>query len=102
MQFRIISQGQALGNATTDMNRKRRAEIMIEIDRTIVYTRRYPRQARWCEGCAAEVEMVTAFEAAQLARVSSFTLFSKAEGGEIHSTVTPEGVLLLCLNSLSG
>ena len=74
---------------------------MIEIDRTVVFTHRYTRQTRWCKGCAAEVEMITAFEAARLARVSSYTIFAKAAEGEIHSTVTPEGVLLLCLNSLS-
>lgn len=74
---------------------------MIEIDRTIVYGRRYAKQTQWCDGCAAEVEMITAFEAARLAGVSSYTIFSKAEEGEIHSTVTPDGVLLLCINSLS-
>ena len=74
---------------------------MIEIDRTIICTRRYARETHWCEGCAAEVEMITAFEAARFARVSSYTIFSKAEEGEIHSTVTPDGVLLLCINSLS-
>jgi hypothetical protein len=83
------------------MTRKRRAEIMIEIDRTIVYGRGYARQNHWCDGCAAEVEMITAFEAARFAGVSSYTIFSKAEEGEIHSTVTPDGVLLLCINSLS-
>jgi hypothetical protein len=83
------------------MRKKRRAEIMIEIDRTIVFTGRYARETRWCEECAAGVEMITAFEAAQLARVSSHTIFKKAEEGEIHSTLTPEGVLLLCVKSLS-
>ena len=74
---------------------------MIEIDRTILYTRRYARATQWCERCGAEVEMITAFEAAQLARVSSHTIFLRAEEGVIHSAITPEGVLLLCLNSLS-
>jgi hypothetical protein len=85
----------------SNMHRRRRAEIMIEIDRTIVYTRRYARQPHWCESCAAEVEMITAFEAARLAGMSSYTIFARAEAGEIHSTVTAEGVLLLCIESLS-
>jgi hypothetical protein len=83
------------------MSRKRRAEIMIEIDRTIVYNRHYERGTHWCPACAAEVDMITAFEAARLVGVSSHTIFAKAEEGEIHSTVTPDGVLLLCINSLS-
>jgi hypothetical protein len=83
------------------MHKKRTAEIMIEIDRTIVFAGRYHRETRWCERCVAEVEMITAFEAAQLVRVSSHTIFKKAEEGEIHSTVTQEGVLLLCVRSLS-
>jgi len=83
------------------MIRKRRAEITIEIDRTVVYTRRYERRTHWCKRCAAEVEMITAFEAARLARVGAYTIFDRAEDGEIHSTVTPEGVLLICLQSLS-
>ena len=74
---------------------------MIEIDRTIVYNRNYARETHWCPACAADVEMITAFEAARFARVSSHTIFSKAEEGEIHSVVTPDGVLLLCTNSLS-
>ena len=45
--------------------------------------------------------MITAFEAARVAGVSSATIYGQAEGGEIHSKVTPEGVLLVCLKSLS-
>ena len=82
------------------MSRKRKTEIMIEIDRTILYTRRCARERQWCEGCAAKVEMITAFEAAQLAGVSAYTICSKAEQGQVHSTFTSEGLLLLCLNSL--
>jgi len=83
------------------MKRKRRAEILIEADRTIIYTRRHQARTQWCPSCGAEVEMITAFEAAMLAGVTSYTIYGWAECGEIHSAATPEGVLLVCLNSLS-
>jgi predicted site-specific integrase-resolvase len=44
--------------------------------------------------------MLTAFEAAATAGVSSHTIYRWAEAGEIHSRVTPEGVLFVCPNSL--
>ena len=83
------------------MKIKRRAEIVIEAERTIIYTTRHQALIQWCPLCKAEVEMVTAFEAAKLAGVSSYTIYRWAEGYEIHSGVTPQGVLLVCLNSLS-
>ena len=83
------------------MHRRRRAEIMIEIDRTIICSRAYTRERQWCEVCTDVVEMITAFEAARLVGLSSHTIFARAEVGDIHSAVTPAGVLLICLNSLS-
>jgi hypothetical protein len=80
--------------------RKKRTEIMIETDRTIVYTRIQTKQTHWCEVCSAQVEMVTAFQAARMTGVSSYTIFSRAQEGEIHSVITATGVLLLCLRSL--
>jgi hypothetical protein len=84
------------------MMRKRRTEIVIEAERTIIYTTRHQARTQWCPSCNAEVEMVTAFEAARLGGVSSYTIYRWAEDGDIHSGVTPEGVLLVCLKSLSG
>lgn len=84
------------------MKRKRIAEIVIEASRTIIYTRRYQARTKWCPSCGAEVEMITAFEAAGLAGVSSYTIYRWAEEGRIHSDATPEGALLVCLNSLPG
>lgn len=39
--------------------------------------------------------------AAILARVSSRTIFQWAESGALHSSETPEGLLLICSYSLS-
>lgn len=54
----------------------------------------------WCDACGDEVEMVTAFDAAVRADVSSYTIYRWAETGVIHFHVTPKGVLFVCLRSL--
>jgi hypothetical protein len=53
----------------------------------------------WCAACGAEVGMLTAFEAARLTGVSSYTIFDWAETGDIHHFTTPTGVLLVCPRS---
>jgi len=45
--------------------------------------------------------MLSIDDAAILARVSSRTIFQWAESGVVHSTETPEGLLLICPISLS-
>ncbi len=54
----------------------------------------------WCEACAAQVRMVTAEEAAMIAEVSARAIYRRVEAGRIHFTETPEGLLLICFNSL--
>ena len=79
----------------------RRTEIVFERDRTIVYAGRYPQRTAWCEACRAEVQMITVFEAAKLAAVSTDTIHSVVNEGQVHGWPTAEGILLVCLNSLS-
>ena len=81
------------------MRRKRRTEITIETDRTLVISGRH-RAAAWCPECRAEVVLLNAFEAAALSGVSSYTVFAWAEAGRLHSRLTPEGVMLVCPESL--
>jgi hypothetical protein len=83
------------------MKTRRRTEIIFERDRTIVYAGRYPQRTAWCEECGAEVQMITVFEAAKLAAVSTYTIHSIVKDGQIHGWTTAEGVLLVCLRSLS-
>jgi hypothetical protein len=56
-------------------------------------------RAAWCASCNAEIQMITAFEAARLAGVSSYTIFDWAETGKVHHFTTPKGVLLICPGS---
>jgi len=90
------------GNLVVDaMKTTRRTEIVFERDRTIVYAGRSPQRTAWCEACRAEVQMITVFEAAKLAAVSTHTIHSIVSGGQVHGWTTAEGILLVCLNSLS-
>ena len=45
--------------------------------------------------------MLSIDDAAIFARVNSRTIFNWAESGVIHSSETPEGLLLICPNSLN-
>jgi hypothetical protein len=81
------------------MKTRRRTEIVFERERTILYGGRYPRQQLWCTRCAAEVEMITVFEAARLASVSAYTI-NQAEQEGLHVERNSSGVLLVCLASL--
>lgn len=83
------------------MKTRRRTEIVFERDRTIVYPGRYLHRIAWCKCCGKEVQMITVFEAAKLAMVSTFTIYSNVKDGEVHGWKTAEGILLVCLNSLS-
>ncbi len=76
-----------------------RTEIMLEMDRWIVVNR--PGKRRWCSTCALHVEMMTIDDAALLAQVSSRTIFNWAESGALHVSETPQGLLLVCPNSLN-
>lgn len=46
--------------------------------------------------------MLPADQAAILFRLSSRTIHRMVEEGKLHFTETPDGLLLICLNSLSG
>ena len=78
---------------------KTRTEITVETERLVVVNR-HPRTA-WCSNCLRYVEMLSIDDAAILARVNSRTIFHWAESGIVHSTETPEGLLLICPNSLN-
>jgi len=76
---------------------KTRTEITLETDRLIVVSR--PKKKRWCSDCALYVEMMSIDDAALFARVNSRTIFQWAESGEVHSSETAAGLLLICPNS---
>ena len=76
---------------------KTRTEITVEMDRLIVVNR--SGRSEWCAVCAHPVEMLSIDNAALLANVSSLTIFRWAIAGELHSSESAEGLLLICPNS---
>jgi hypothetical protein len=83
------------------MNKIRRVEITVERDEVLVIRNPGRRRLVHCPVCAETVRMITAEEAAILAGVSTRTISCWLESGRIHHTETAEGLLLVCLKSLS-
>jgi hypothetical protein len=83
------------------MKTNRRTEITVETHRLLVMRRRSGSVLARCAECAGAVEMVTPDEGAILANVSSRTIYRWVEAEKIHFTETPDGLLAICLNSLS-
>lgn len=83
---------------------KRRTEIKIEIERSLLVKR--PGQPEremfaWCAQCAAQTPMLRPEEAAAAAQVSPRTIYRWIEAGKLHFTEAPDGLLFVCLNSLA-
>jgi hypothetical protein len=78
---------------------KTRTEITFEMDRLIVLNR--SRRSEWCNSCSRPVDMLNVDDAALFAQVSSVTIFRWAIAGELHSSESADGLLLICPNSLS-
>ncbi len=78
---------------------KTRTEITVETDRWVIVSRL--RKRAWCSACSRQLEMLSVDEAAIFAQVNSRTIFHWAESGALHSSETPEGLLLICPHSLS-
>jgi hypothetical protein len=79
---------------------KTRTEITIETEKLLVVGGRRRRMASWCAPCGQYVEMLTTDAAALLAGVGSRTIFRRVESGSVHYTETPEGLVLICPNSI--
>ena len=78
----------------------KRRTITVEVDRVVFIGKHESSPIVWCAACASRVRMVTVDEAATLARASARTVYRWVEAGSLHFTETPEGRLLICLNSL--
>jgi len=81
--------------------RTRTTEITVERSEVFVVRRAKKTARAWCAQCAAEVRMCAPDDAAALAHVSTRTIYRWVEAGRVHFAETAEGLLLVCLNSLS-
>ena len=78
----------------------KRTKITIETDRVMIIRQRRGVIRAWCAGCAGHARLVTVEKAAALAGVSQRTIYRRVEAGKVHFIETPDGVLLICLDSL--
>jgi hypothetical protein len=78
----------------------RTTETIVERDQVLVIKRLEGRASSMCAACGNQSRMVTVDEAASIARVSARTIYRRVEESRLHFAETPEGRLLICLNSL--
>jgi hypothetical protein len=76
--------------------------ITVEQERVIEIRWQGQSRQSLCEQCGVPSRMLTPGEAAAVVGVSSQTLCDWAEAGRVHFTKGPDGLPLVCLNSLSG
>jgi hypothetical protein len=83
------------------MTKTTRVRITIQTERLLVIGHSRSLYGL-CVGCGDEVRMATIDQAAALRRSSSLEVYRLIEAGHLHFMETPEGSLLVCLNSLNG
>jgi len=90
-----------MAKASPLKRRTRTTEIKVESEE--IYLLRGSRRSvrAWCAGCEGVVRMVTADEAANLAGVTTRTVYRWVEQGKVHLAETVEGNVLVCVNSLA-
>ena len=82
------------------MRIRKRTEVTVESARVVVIRRRGGTPETWCPNCREPMRMATLGEAMLLTGATSREIHRRLEAGELHFAETPEGHLLLCLNTL--
>lgn len=82
------------------MTRRKRTVTTIEARQLFVIRQPQDWLLSWCPGCAGDTTMVAPDVAASLCAVNTLTVYRWVEAGAVHFNETPEGRLLVCLNSL--
>jgi len=82
------------------MKKTKTTEITFETDELFIIKRRDESTHIRCEACGALVQMVSMAEAASITDVNELVIHEQVKARLLHSTVTPEGQVHICLNSL--
>jgi hypothetical protein len=84
-----------------DVKGKTRTEITVETDEVLII--RFPGLMSWlwCAECGETVTMATPDQAVVLTSESARSIYQRAQMGVVHSLETNDGLLLICLKSLS-
>jgi hypothetical protein len=84
------------------MKRKKKTTIVTIESHERTTLRHSPRSlVVWCEGCSADVSMISPNEAAVVARTDARAIFRDIEAGEIHFLEDESGTVLVCSKSLA-
>ena len=79
---------------------KRRTEITIETERTVLGVGNDANSTRWCEDCSAKTRHVSLDEASKLLRISSTSILRLMGADCHHVNKKGAGNIFVCLNSL--
>ncbi len=82
------------------MRRKKRTEIIIEVNEVAVARSPGARVVSWCEGCGVQAAMVSPENAASIKGVDTGTIYRLIETGEVHFLELADGRPRVCLSSL--
>lgn len=77
-----------------------RKEITVETERLLVIRRRYQAVEDWCDNCGALALMIRPDQAAAVSGRTLRAIFTDLEAGNLHYRELPDGLLLICLNTL--
>lgn len=77
-----------------------RKEITVETERLLVIRRRYQAVEDWCPECQALALMIRPDQAAAVSGRTLRAIFADIEAGALHYHELPDGLLLICLNTL--
>ena len=75
-------------------------EITVETERLLIIRRRYQAVEQWCDGCSKDALMIRPDQAAAVTGRTLRAIFTDIENGRLHFRELPDGLLLICLNSL--
>jgi hypothetical protein len=78
---------------------KRRFAISQETNQVIV-VRRHSKPSAWCANCKEQAQMVSVEDAILITGKNLRELIQVIDRGSLHYQETPEGLPLICLNSL--
>lgn len=80
-------------------HRKKRTEITVETERTVLVRRRGISVLAHCEKCGKTVNMIRPEEAAILTGTTLRTVYRRLRAGEVHSKKMSDGSLMICNES---
>ena len=60
-----------------------------------------PTSVAWCERCSAETTMLSPDDFARMSKTTPRNVYRAIEDGTLHFAETPDGLALVCSNSLT-